>query len=286
MTILPDELIDQEVKFICNRYKMGPESVKKIINETLQKHPKLIKKIQTINNQDLTRLNAYKCFIKEVKKTIYYQLRQYHQDVASENNLKQRLADEKNGLSENLLKDLLASHVSSKERLPYYDDFYSQLFALIDSPQTIVDIGCGLNPLSYPFKKSASLKNYLAIDKDSSVINVLQQFAHHLQPIQLKPVCMEISDIVWSDFLFQSTQFDLAIMLKLIPVIHRQSKSAMTQLCQVPAKRIILTGNIEAMTRRENIRRREEQVLRNFIKMMGRDILGYIQIDNEFGMMI
>jgi len=291
MNILPKELVDQEIKSICSRYKIGHESARKHINETIQRHPQLIQKIQENKRGHITRLKAYKRFIKDVKKTIYYQLRQYHQDSANESTLKQQLANfnkksDNSKTFDNLLIDLLASHVSSKERLPYYESFYKQLFDLINTPQSIVDIGCGMHPLSYPFNKNLSLDTYLAIDKDSSVIDILQLFAPHILPVQLKPVCIAINDIDWANYLEQGMQFDLAIMLKLIPVLHRQSKSSMKQLFHIPAKRIFLTGNMESMTRRENIRRKEEQILRNYIGMTDRNVIATFQVDNEFGMLI
>jgi 16S rRNA (guanine(1405)-N(7))-methyltransferase len=291
MNNLPKQLIDNEIKSICSRYKIEPESVFKHFNTVIQRHPKLIQKIKANTSDDISRLKAYKHFIKDVKKTIYYQLRQYHQDTANENDLKQRLANlhvdnDESGHMSHIVKDLLASHVSTKERLPYYDNFYSHLFQLIDPPQTIIDIGCGLHPLSYPFKQKTPLKTYFAIDKDVSVIDVLELFAPHIVPIQLKPVCMNIKDIVWSDLPDQDAPFDLAIMLKLIPVIHRQDKSALKQLFEIPAKKILLTGNTESMTRRENIRRKEEQILRQYIEMADREIIGYFHNDNEFGMII
>jgi 16S rRNA (guanine(1405)-N(7))-methyltransferase len=291
MNILPKELIDQEIKSICSRYKIGPEPVRKHINETIRHHPRLIQKIQENKNVNISRLKAYKCFIKDVKKTIYYQLRKYHQSPANESHLKQRLANvpvdhKKSDHLRTILTDLLASHVSSKERLPYIEEFYRQLFECINPPQTIVDIGCGLHPLSYPFDNSMALKAYFAIDKDVSAIDVLNLYAPHIRPIRLKPVCMDIKDITWSDFLDQASQFDLAIMLKLIPVICRHSPSSLTQLYHIPAKRIVITGNIESMTRHENIRRKEEQVLHKFIEMTGRKIINSFQIDNEFGLVI
>jgi len=290
MNMLPKELVDQEVQSICNRYKIGHELVKKHIYEIIQHHPKLIQKIQENKSEHISRLKVYKRFIKDVKKTIYYQLRQYH-NSANEGTLKQQLADVKVNSDvterfDKILMDLLASHVSSKERLPYYEAFYRQLFYHIDSPQTIIDIGCGMHPLSYPFKKNVSLKTYLAIDKDSSVIDILHLFAPHILPIQLKPVCIAIQDIDWSDYLDQGMPFDLAIMLKLIPVLHRQNKSSIKQLSQIPAKKILLTGNIESMTRHENIRRKEEKVLKNYIEMTGRKVIASFQIENEFGMLI
>jgi len=290
MKILPKKLIDNEITSICSRYKIDSESVIKHFDEVILRHPKLIQKIHENRSPHISRLKVYKLFIKDVKKTIYYQLRQYHQNTPNEIDLKHlanfNVNNDKSDNIENIVKDLLANHVSTRERLPYYDNFYKQLFKLITPPRTIVDIGCGLHPLSYPYKKKTSLNTYLAIDKDLSAIDILQLFAPHISPIRLKPVCMNIQDIVWSNFLDQNTQFDLAIMLKLIPVVYRQNKSFLKQLYQIPAKRILLTGNTEAMTKRENIRRKEEHFLRKYIKMTGRDIIAYFQIDNEFGMMI
>jgi len=289
MSLLPEELIDQEVKSICCRYKIEPEFAQKHLNEIILRHPKLIKKIQENRCSHIIRLKAYKQFIKDVKKTIYYQLRQYHQDAIDQSCLKDRLSDidcEVPEKQNQILKDMLAIHISSKERQPYYDQFYKQLFNLIDPPETIIDIGCGLHPLSYPFNTKMPLKSYLAIDKDASVIELLQLYAPHILPIRLKAVCMDIKDIVWSDFLDQGTKFDLAMMLKLIPVLNRQNKSLITQLLNIPSDRILVTGNIEAMTRHENIRRKEEQLLRRYIEMTGRDVFASFQIDNEFGMMI
>jgi 16S rRNA (guanine(1405)-N(7))-methyltransferase len=291
MSILPKELIDQEVKSICSRYKVEQECAEMHINEIIQRHPKLIQKIQENSSSHITRLKAYKCFIKDVKKTIYYHLRQYHQHSANQSNLKDRLAaidvHDNNPEKRNaIIKDLLASHISSKERQPFYDEFYKQLFNLIDSPKTIVDIGCGLHPLSYPFHKNKPLKTYLAIDKDASVIEQLQLYAPHVLPTNLKAVCMDIKDIVWSDFLEQGTQFDLAMMLKFIPVLNRQNKSSVTQLLKIPSKRIFLTGNIESMTRHENILRKEKKMLRHYIEMSSREVIASFQIDNEFGMLI
>jgi 16S rRNA (guanine(1405)-N(7))-methyltransferase len=288
MSLLPQKRIDQEVKSICSRYKIEQECAEMYINEIIKRHPKLIQKIQEHGSSHISRLKAYKCFIKDVKKTIYYHLRQYHQHSANQSNLKDRLADiDENPEKRNtIIKDLLASHISSKERQPFYDEFYKQLFNLIDTPKTIVDIGCGLHPLSYPFNKNKSLKTYLAIDKDESAIERLQLFAPHVLPTRLKCVCMDIKDIVWSDFLEQGAQFDLAMMLKFIPVLNRQNKSSMTQLHKIPSKRIFVTGNVESMTRHENILRKEKKMLRHYIEMTGREVIASFRIDNEFGMLI
>lgn len=46
---------------------------------------------------------------------------------------------------------ILKLHVSSKERLPYYPEIYEKIFEITGKPKTVLDLGCGLNPLSLPF---------------------------------------------------------------------------------------------------------------------------------------
>jgi 16S rRNA (guanine(1405)-N(7))-methyltransferase len=52
---------------------------------------------------------------------------------------------------------ILALHKSSKERLPYYPVVYKKIFEITGIPKKIIDLACGLNPISYPYIASASL---------------------------------------------------------------------------------------------------------------------------------
>ncbi|MFH1916412.1 MAG: hypothetical protein ABIJ21_04050 [Nanoarchaeota archaeon] len=51
--------------------------------------------------------------------------------------------------------DLLRLHRSTRERLPFYDMFYQQIFEHLHlqghSHLKVVDLGCGLNPVSYKY---------------------------------------------------------------------------------------------------------------------------------------
>jgi 16S rRNA (guanine(1405)-N(7))-methyltransferase len=46
---------------------------------------------------------------------------------------------------------LLLSHASTRERLKILDEFYPRLFSLTGTPHTILDLACGLNPLTFPW---------------------------------------------------------------------------------------------------------------------------------------
>src|SRR3989338_2347218 len=43
----------------------------------------------------------------------------------------------------------LKSHKSTKERIEIYPTLYKRIFNLTGKPKSILDLGCGLNPLSY-----------------------------------------------------------------------------------------------------------------------------------------
>jgi 16S rRNA (guanine(1405)-N(7))-methyltransferase len=45
----------------------------------------------------------------------------------------------------------LKSHKSSRDRLKIYSTLYKDIFSITGEPKRILDLGCGLNPLSYSF---------------------------------------------------------------------------------------------------------------------------------------
>ncbi len=55
-----------------------------------------------------------------------------------------------------LIEDLLETHVSTKERVPHYATIARELAARITpAPTTIVDLGCGMNPLADAYFRAA-----------------------------------------------------------------------------------------------------------------------------------
>jgi 16S rRNA (guanine(1405)-N(7))-methyltransferase len=187
-----------------------------------------------------------------------------------------------------IINELLLTHISTKERINDYQAFYQEVFALIAPPRTILDIGCGIHPLSYPFEQPEYRPEvYVAIDNQPEVIETLTIFAPYIAPTHLIPVCVDIAEVNWMSYLEREIDtFDVAFILKLIPVISRQQRNLLSKLANVPARQMIITATTEAMTRKENIRKREERVLCDFIEMTDKKIMATFQIGNEFGYVI
>ncbi|MCP4111923.1 MAG: hypothetical protein GY749_41405 [Desulfobacteraceae bacterium] len=290
---MPDKIIEKEVEKICSRYKIDPADAEKIIQENFASRPNLVRKIsERCLYEDVTRFSEYKKFIKDVRKQIYYHLRQYknkEQENQVGNQLKHLISESADPVQINsLATKLLSSHISTRERFPFYQAFYHTIFGMIEYPRTIIDIGCGFHPLSYPFAcKGKFPENYTAIDRDKGVIDILTTFASCVKPTNLIPVYADLAELKWNDFFYEKEYiFDIAFMLKLIPVIYRQNRKILPELANLPARRILITGSAEAMTRRDNIMRREHRILSEFVRISGRKVIHSFNIENEFGYLL
>lgn len=92
--------------------------------------------------------------------------------------LLQRLLRQKNVNQEEYLRlhnKILETNRSTKERLQYYPSLYKQIFRYTGNPQTILDLGCGLNPISYPYMHLQQT-TYFAYDIDTADISFLSTY--------------------------------------------------------------------------------------------------------------
>ena len=74
-----------------------------------------------------------------------------------------------------IINKILSSNISTKERLDDYKFIYNKIFQITDKPKSIIDLGCGLNPISFPYMNLQSLI-YYAYDIDEQDIKFLNEF--------------------------------------------------------------------------------------------------------------
>jgi 16S rRNA (guanine(1405)-N(7))-methyltransferase len=122
-------------------------------------------------------------------------------------------------------RQLMALHSSTRERLPILDRFYPAIWAAAGRPASILDLGCGLNPLAVPWMDLPAGARYVAVDIDAARIGFLNRFlvlAGH-------PPLARCQDI-----LVQPPQdvADLALLLKMSPTLERQEPGATLRLLQ------------------------------------------------------
>ena len=114
--------------------------VKEELNRFFKREPKILKKL----NEELNpKSKEYKQVIKEVRSKLRRSYGLFRVEKETKN-LKELIKNKD-------YKKILETHSSTKERLPFYDQLYQKLFKITGKPKTILDLGAGINPLSYSY---------------------------------------------------------------------------------------------------------------------------------------
>jgi len=105
---------------------------------------------------------------------------------------------------------ILASHVSTRERLPILDRFYEEIFRVTGKPGAILDLACALNPLTFPWMGLPTTVEYHAYDVHERRIAFINTFfsLQGLFPLG------KVQDIALR---FPEEEADVAFFLKELP---------------------------------------------------------------------
>ncbi len=112
-------------------------------------------------------------------------------------------------------QNLMALHVSTKERLPILETFYATTLADIGPIHTVLDLACGLNPLAIPWMPLDTPVVYDAYD----IYTDMMAFLDKALPLLGVAGQAEPRDIIQTDNL-PPTKVDLALLLKAIPCLE------------------------------------------------------------------
>ncbi len=77
-----------------------------------------------------------------------------------------------------LCEDALGHHLSTRERLPYLQRFYAEIFAHTGIPGTLLDLACALGPLSLPWMGLPLDTRLLAYDVHEPRVAMLDAWLH------------------------------------------------------------------------------------------------------------
>jgi 16S rRNA (guanine(1405)-N(7))-methyltransferase len=118
--------------------------------------------------------------------------------------------------------DVLATHASMRERVPFLDRFYAAIWERTGPPARVLDIGCGLGPLALPWMEIGPAR-YVATDVDQRPLVTARAF------LELVGQAHEVvvADAVTNPPL---TDVDVALLLKLVPTLDRQDAHAAARL--------------------------------------------------------
>ena len=294
------QLASELAEVVAKRYRIELATARELIAaEWASDHALLQQAAREADPARLARTRAYKQAADRAKTRIYYHLRRYRQDDPGLHDGAARLrelAAAGAGLADPqvvAVRDaVVASHVSTRERLAELPAFWAALFGLVPAPASILDIGCGVMPLLYPFARTfddagRSTACYVALDRDAVAVELVDAWSGIVGRERLHArrwsLAQGFSGIASPA---PDGRFDLALALKLVPVIARQEREQLAVLATAPARRLLVTGAKQAMVKRRAIDRREERALRSFADDHGYSVIGTLDTPSELGLLL
>ena len=242
---LKKELKDLADSFVKEQLFKVLNQERKLLNSLLSKfHPKS---------------GAFKLTIKLVRT----KLRRIHGLFRTENiKIDGLVCEYLNYPTKEKLIQILNSHSSTKERIDFYPQLYQKIFAITGKPESIIDLGCGINPFSISMMGLVGLKRvrYFAYDLDEEEIGNLKRYFEHLHNLNKQfQGETEILDFNHTEKLTHLKKADLGLLFKITDIIDRGKghKKSEEVIKAIPAKDLVVSFPTLTMSgRRMNHHRR------------------------------
>jgi 16S rRNA (guanine(1405)-N(7))-methyltransferase len=142
-------------------------------------------------------------------------------------------------------RQILSLHSSTRERLPILDRFYHDILEITGRPGSVLDLGCGLNPIASPWMNLAPYTRYVALDIDAERIDFLNRYLT-LAGLEPSARCQDV--------LVEPPEeaVDLVFLLKMSPSLERQEPGATLRLIDhLCASAVVVSFAIKSLGGRE-----------------------------------
>jgi 16S rRNA (guanine(1405)-N(7))-methyltransferase len=120
-------------------------------------------------------------------------------------------------------REVMRHHASTRERLPELETFYATILADLGPIRSVLDLACGLNPLAAPWMPLTPGATYRAVD----VFADMMAFIDAAMPLLGLAGTAEARDVLRDT---PSEPVDVALLLKAIPCLEQQDRSAVARL--------------------------------------------------------
>ncbi len=180
------------------------------------------------------------------------------------------------------IKSILLKHKSMAERAASFK-YYDCLRVFLDSAKTIIDIGCGLNPILTNMR-FCDFFNYYCVDKDEKILEILN--------LLNKRFCNRNIQIIHSDLYeipneISNVYCDFAFVQKIIPTLEYDSnEKVLANIANLNSSYFLVTGSRFSLSRNAKIEKEERLCLESFIEKYNFVKVSSFEKQNEFGWVI
>lgn len=175
--------------------------------------------VRDIGRRELAKGRSWKEALKETRRKLHQVAGAYFGEKPPYDRWLEELRATPSEALRPVCARLMAGHSSTRERLPFLDEFYRTCFSDLPPVHSVLDLGCGLHPLSIPWMPLEEGTDYLALDIYEDMVAFLNQ-AMALFPVRGRAVAGDLLralPTVWSE---------LAFILKTLPCLEQVEKGA------------------------------------------------------------
>lgn len=195
--------------------------------------------ITSIGLQELEKRNSLKEAIKSTKKKLhqvgcafFYKKINYDDWLNKLHGVS--LADDPEEFLDTC-KAIMGYHSSTKERLAILEPFYSTIFANLPEIHTILDIACGLNPVSIPWMPLAKDVEYYAYDIYQDMVDFLNKF---MTLVNVRGYAHQ-ADVIQN---YPTHEVDVTFLLKALPCLEQSHKAMSAHILNIINSKYIVVS--------------------------------------------
>jgi 16S rRNA (guanine(1405)-N(7))-methyltransferase len=194
--------------------------------------------IRQLAQEALRQHKRPKAAIKAVRKRLHSIMAPYLGDPDYEATalaLDEAFADGDGPAVREICLGALASHLSTRERMPIMEAFYREIFQVTGKPERLLDIACALNPMAFPWMGLPVSVQYFAYDIHEPRIDFLN---HYFRLQGLAPLA-RVQDIALKT---PQEAADVALFLKEMPRFERNYPgSGRDLLLELPVRYLVVS---------------------------------------------
>lgn len=241
-----------EIKKKKNLNSLPDDFVQALVEEFFVKYPKMRGILES--HPKPLKSKDFKFMLKEVRKRLHEIYGVFVLGKRDLKPLKEHLKKVSN-LDEEALEihiKILKSHKSSSERIDFYSDVYEKIFSVTGKPKTIIDLACGLNPLSFPWMGLKKVK-YFAYELTKEDCNFIQAYFDLMKPFGLEGKTFAL-DLMKVDKL---PKVDVCFLFKALDSLEDLERNYSEKLlAKIPARFIVVSFPTMSIGGRNPIRQR------------------------------
>ncbi len=198
--------------------------------------------VERIAREELAKRNNKKEVVKHARSRLRQAGTAYFKRQINYRRALQQLQDAATlGEQKAVCRDLMAMHASTAERLPILEDLFALLADEIPQANSVLDIACGLNPLTIPWQSLAPNASYNAID----IFADMMAFLNDAIPILGVTANVQTASVIPT---VPSISVDVAYIFKAISCLEQLESNAGQLLLEgVNAKHIVATFPLQSL---------------------------------------